>query len=378
MFQRFYFAALTALTIAAPVAAQDKCATVAVASAIEKDLAKLIADAQCYGKAAVSASTSQVLRLTKAAEIAAKGPAPVIPQPTPPAQTKLRIGINMPGYEAWGSDQRYGYGYILPSMDDVRALVAKGLVDIRVPFNWARFQTSRGGPLIDSDIARLKDWLTQAKAAGARVQLEAHDYGQTGYGTTLEGSPGALAEFSGKMVAQFGDLIAGYGLMNEPAKVPSAVWYREAQLAVTAIGKTNPKLPLYVCGGGWCGPGEWPQVQPLNDPNGQVIYEAHAYADPDNSGTYRDSTTIVPLSGRLAPFVAWLAQNKQRGSIGEYGTLAKDTHVAALDAALDYLGGAPGIDSIYYWCGNGWGDLRMAAFLNGVSQPQMSALVKKR
>jgi endoglucanase len=305
-------------------------------------------------------------------------PAAASSSASPAAQHNLRIGINMPGYEGWGDDMRYGYKYILPSIGEIKALVAKGLVDIRLPINWGRFQNAQGGALDTTEVARLKDWLAQANAAGARVQIEVHGYGQTGWGTTLAQSPGALADFSARMVAQFGDLIAGYGLMNEPAKVSGEVWYREAQLALTSVGKIAPNEPVYVCGAGWCGPGSWPQVQPLNDPNGQAIYEAHAYPDPDNSGTFSDSTNVVPLSSRLQPFVAWLAQNKVRGSVGEYGTLGDSTHVDALEAGLNYLASAPNIESFYYWCGNGWGDTRMAALLDGVTKPQMSPLVKRR
>lgn len=69
-----------------------KCATVTVSTATAKDLSALLADADCFGKAVVSASNSQVLRLKKAREIAdglTTAPAPTpTPTPTPtPAPT---------------------------------------------------------------------------------------------------------------------------------------------------------------------------------------------------------------------------------------------------------------------------------------------------
>ena len=290
-----------------------------------------------------------------------------------PAPKRQIVGINLPGYEAWGGEQRYGYGWILPSMDDVRAFVARDM-PIRLPFNWGRFQTAPFGPLIASEVARFRAWLVEAKGLGARVQPENHGYATTGWGQPLDTSPGCLADFSVKMVQALGDTIAGYGLMNEPAGVGEGAWYREAQAAVTAVGKVNAKLPLFVCGHGYSGAGSWPTRGPLDDPNGQIIYEAHVYPDGDASGTFRD-TRITPFAERAAPFLAWLRKYGVRGSIGEFGALDTPEHVAAVKAFVTVLRNEPLVESAYYWCGNGWGDTRLAARLNGQDKPQMAALL---
>lgn len=102
------FAAL-ALSSCTPAYAQDKCATVTVSSAQAKDLPALIGDAECYGKAAVSASNSQVLRLKKAKELAS-APVVVPPKPEPPVEppvtTKTIAAMNIGGL-AYYSPERY-------------------------------------------------------------------------------------------------------------------------------------------------------------------------------------------------------------------------------------------------------------------------------
>lgn len=70
-------------------ATAPKCDTVVVSKATTADLPALIADAECFGRAAASASSSQVYRLEKAKQLAAalsQSP-PTTPDPKPPVAT---------------------------------------------------------------------------------------------------------------------------------------------------------------------------------------------------------------------------------------------------------------------------------------------------
>ena len=88
------------VALAAPAVAQQdatKCATITVSRATLADLSALIEDAECFGKAAASASTSQVLRLAKAKELAdaAVTPPVVPPPPPPPPPAKDADGVQL-------------------------------------------------------------------------------------------------------------------------------------------------------------------------------------------------------------------------------------------------------------------------------------------
>lgn len=104
--------ALAAL-LAVPAAAQQdttRCATVTVSKATGADQLALIADAECFGKAGVSALNSQGLRLAKAKELAAQahqhppaGPAgdwTKIPDPIP-----SNFNVKAELVPAWGTGE---------------------------------------------------------------------------------------------------------------------------------------------------------------------------------------------------------------------------------------------------------------------------------
>jgi hypothetical protein len=91
---RYLIAAALVLFATLAFAQSDtaKCVTVTVSSATVEDLPALIRDAECFGKTAASASTSQVAHLAKAGELIKFMPAPArkpAPAPVPVPSTPV-------------------------------------------------------------------------------------------------------------------------------------------------------------------------------------------------------------------------------------------------------------------------------------------------
>ena len=79
--------------------------------------------------------------------------------------------------------------------------------------------------------------------------------------------------------------------MNEPAYVSPSAWQTDAQSAVNAIGQSNTKTALYVEGDDWSVASTWqlPWYSgslSVTDPDNNLYYEAHQYADPVNTVLY--------------------------------------------------------------------------------------------
>jgi endoglucanase len=105
--------------------------------------------------------------------------------------------------------------------------------------------------------------------------------------------------------------IVGYGLMNEPARMPrvgdlspARVWEAASQKALDVIRSDGDGRLVLVQGYEWAGAQRWPTNHPtawISDPADNFRYEAHHYWDRDNSGAYSNG------------YAAEVADAQQRG-----------------------------------------------------------------
>lgn len=187
-------------------------------------------------------------------------------------------------------------------------LASKGVKVVRIPFRWERIQPALGQPLDAAELQRLRGVVRRAGAAGLQVVLDLHNYG--GYyhdvaGTgvryalgTTKTTRAAFAELWGRLSRNFQNdpAVLGYGLMNEPALLPSVnglapakVWERASQEAVSRIRANLDRKLVFVAGYEWSGVQRWSTIHPapwITDGLGRTIYEAHHYWDRDSSGSY--------------------------------------------------------------------------------------------
>ncbi len=180
---------------------------------------------------------------------------------------------------------------------------------IRLQFRWERIQPTPGGPLNPTELGRLRSAVGRAAGVGHQVILDVHNFGDyyvhvKGRGVRAPlGSPRlpirTLADLWGRLSAAFRGTsgVVGYGLMNEPARMPrvgglrpARVWELAAQRALDAIRSNGDARLVMVQGYAWAGAQRWPQNHPrawISDPSNNFRYEAHHYWDRDNSGAYR-------------------------------------------------------------------------------------------
>jgi cellulase (glycosyl hydrolase family 5) len=196
----------------------------------------------------------------------------------------------------------YGTAYRYDPPQTFRALARRGIVLVRLPFRWERVQPQLGGELDPAEVARIRQAVATAHAAGLVAILDLHNYGE--YRT-----PGGAARLGAEIdEATFADTwrrlalaftttpgLLGYDLMNEPARVQPTgstaerTWETFSQAAVAAIRSTGDRHVVFIEGYPWSAAADWSRHHPrpwISDPLGKIRYEAHAYWDADRSGRY--------------------------------------------------------------------------------------------
>lgn len=221
------------------------------------------------------------------------------------------------------------YHYDIETHDDpanstMRYLAGRGVRVVRIPFRWERMQRTPYGDLDAAELDYLRTMVRVAGEAGLKVVLDMHNYGgyylhdlATGQGIrrtigSAELPNDAFADVWTKLATAFANepAIWALGLMNEPIAtrpnctspgdpLPPAApvtvsdaqqWEGASQAAVTAIRATGEQRTIMVGGFGWSGMKNWAALHPvawIDDPTGNVMYEAHQYWDRSNSGIYQ-------------------------------------------------------------------------------------------
>jgi endoglucanase len=303
---------------------------------------------------------------------------------------RFRRGVNLSGAEFTESvlPGRHGVDYLYPTPESLDYYRAKGLTLIRLPFRWERLQPEAYGPLDGAERRRLDTVVMAAHQRGMQVILA--PFGSARYYGDVIGSAevpsDAFADFWQRLATQYRDNpgVWAYGLMNEPYDTDGR-WPEAAQAAVDAIREVDPERLVLVPGDHWSDAHLWMKHNAsldIQDPAGNLMYEAHVYFDSDHSGRYDrsyDDEGAYEWIGvdRVRPFVEWCKSRGRRCFIGEYGTPGDDPRwLEVLGKFLAYLdehmiGGT-------YWAGGPWwGDYPLSVEpRQGRDRPQMAVLMR--
>ena len=296
-------------------------------------------------------------------------------------------GVNVSQAE-WGSqgDPRtatYNIGYSFPTAPTFDYFAARGLGFIRLPVSWERLQPTLGGDLDPTNLGYLQQDVAYAKAAGALVSIDPHNYGRYTLagastpciidnpcqGSAVSVTAADLADFWVRIsnVFQNEPAVAAYDLMNEPHDMGVANWGQVAQTVVTAIRANGDHKTIMVPGDGWSNATYWTSNNGsapfISDPANNYYYEAHLYFDSDFSGTYAETydeeltanTNLADVGAtRLAPFVSWCTTSNVPCYLGEYGIPNNDARwLTVLDNFLKALDTAR-MPGTYWAAGELW------------------------
>ena len=290
----------------------------------------------------------------------------------------------------------YNKDYTYPTDDDLVFWQQKGLMLVRMPFRWERLQHTPGGPLCAEDLQHVKSFISAAEKRGMKVLLDMHNYCRRldGGRERIIGTADLTYESFGQFWRMLSDELKGftnlygYGLMNEPHDLPSDIsWKKMAQTAIDSIRTADSKTAIVVGGYHWSSARRWQHMsdhlRELNDPAGNLIFEAHCYFDFDGSGTYKFSYEKEEGTQKrgvelVRPFVQWLNKHHLRGIIGEYGIPEGDARwEKTLDRFLSYLS-KNGVPALYWASGPWWTDAVMTipTYHGGTEKPQVKVMEK--
>lgn len=303
-------------------------------------------------------------------------------------------GVNVSGAE-FGDDNIpgvYGTDYTYNSAQTFEYFAARNLKFIRLQILWERLQPVLGGPLDPTNLGYLQQDVAWAKAAGAQISIDPHDFGR--YSINQSGVLNTYIidnEYNGQVVVSSADLenfwvqmsnvfkdepaVVAYDLMNEPHDMGTANWPQIAQNVLIAIRNNGDNKLVMIPGDDWSSAEYW-ATQPgqatgfITDPANNFLYEAHEYFDSDSSGTYEETydqelaanpdLATVGVT-RLQPFINWCQTNSAPCYLGEYGipnnggSGPTDTRWnTVLDNFLVALDGA-GFSGTYWAAGEWWG-----------------------
>jgi aryl-phospho-beta-D-glucosidase BglC (GH1 family) len=280
------------------------------------------------------------------------------------------LGVNLSGAE-YGPviNARYGYDYIYPSNQEIDYYAFKQMKIIRVPLQWERMQPTLNGFLDPAELGRLKALVTYANSKGMMVVIDSHDYGFRNIGSTAfevgvapEVPASALADFWGRVAAEFKGKSVLYGLMNEPHSQSATEWLPVINASIAAIRNAGATEKILVPGTYWDGAHSWVSsdndtvigantVDPLNN----YAFEVHQYLDSNSSGS--SSTAVSTTIGveRLIKITEWARANNKDLFLGEFGAANNATALAALDNMVRYMDSNTDVwIGATYWAGGPW------------------------
>jgi endoglucanase len=305
-------------------------------------------------------------------------------------------GMNLAGadFNPDKSSAVYGTDYIYPSAEELDYYKNHGFDVVRLPFRWERLQRTLNGELDRAELERIKGFIAAARERSMKVIVSPHNFGR--YPTAGKDAPigspevpiEAFADFWRRLAAEFaGDpAVYGFSLMNEPHD-SRGLWKTTAQAGLDAIRRSDPDRLVLAPGDQWSGAWSWRRFNDdflLDDPTGNLIYEAHQYFDVNHSGTYKLGYALSGAYPDLGvdlvrPFADWLREHRVSGIITEFGVPNDDPRwLELVDRLLTYLA-AEDIPWVYWAGGPWWGNYPLSAEpRNGVDAPIMAILAKDR
>ncbi len=298
-----------------------------------------------------------------------------------------RRGVNVAGAEFGQSNLpgTVGRDYTFNSENTFRYFANKKLGLIRLPLQWERLQHTPGAALDPAYLAGVKSEVAWAKAHGAEVILDIHNFGRYSAGSggalqtyiidnrtsdgTVKVSTADLADLWVRLSSEFKyeRTVYAYDLMNEPHDMGQGNWKATSQAVLNAIRANQDDKLVLIPGDSWSSANRWVSVHDasgwIEDPANNFAYEAHQYFDSDESGAYR-STYDAELARnpdlvnvgktRVGHFIGWCQSNGVRGIVDEYGIPYNDPRWAVV--LENFLGAldAAGMDGVYWAAGEWW------------------------
>ncbi|WP_299809903.1 glycoside hydrolase family 5 protein [uncultured Roseibium sp.] len=300
-------------------------------------------------------------------------------------------GVNVSGGEYGDAEGIYETAYIYPSDGTLDWAVSRHMNAIRLPFLWERLQPYLFTDLDAAELARLQDTVKRANIRGLSVVLDPHNYAsfrgqKIGAG---EVPAKALADFWGRLAHHFaGNNEVVFGVMNEPADIPSKVWFDAAQEALAAIRQANAENLVLIPGNMWTGASHWFDEQEggsnaqlfeqISDPADNLAFEFHQYMDSDFSGTKNNCSRVDDAILALKKVTEWLDRNSFRGFLGEFGASTSPECLTGLMTVADYVNRhhTIWIGWTAWAAGEWWGDYPLSLQPVGkIDKPQMRALL---
>jgi endoglucanase len=317
------------------------------------------------------------------------------------------FGTQRPGFSN-ASPGVFGQDYTYNSEQTVAYFCARGVSLLRLPLRWERLQPRLGQALDEGELSRVKGFVGWAQRHGGEVILDVHNYGRYVLGGrwprecvidqpaagTAGVTCGDFADLWRRLSGAFRDepAVHAYGLMNEPHDMGSSDWAGISQAAVDAIRCEGDRKRILVAGDGWSSAERFAEVNGrrawVEDPWGEVLYEAHCYFDHDHSGRYeRDYAAELAADARLEergalrlrPFLRWCEANRVRGFVGEFGVPPDPRWQPVLARFLEALDQA-GMEGCYWAAGEWWGAYPLSIQPGPESQspaPQLEALLRR-
>lgn len=268
-------------------------------------------------------------------------------------------GVNDAGGEFWAGREAVDRNEDPYSSDrTVRYLAQRGLRLVRLAVRWERLQPRLGGPLVERELEYLRRYLRDASAAGLEVIIDLHNgarylqpFGEVQLGEK-ELPIEQFCDFWQRLAGTLREVpgLYGYGLMNEPANMPTDTWKAASQAALEAIRRTGDRHCVLVPGNNYASAQIWVMCHGrhgwIRDSADNFMYEAHVYLDADGSGRYtrsfqeelaQDPELRTRGANRLRVFTEWCHENGVRGFIGEFGAPNEEAWLGPLAQTLEFM-----------------------------------------
>ena len=278
-------------------------------------------------------------------------------------------GVNISGAEYGDTNGVQGQNYIYPSEKTVVYFSKKGFDTVRLPFLWERLQPQLFGSLNPEELEYIKQAVTLIRTHGMKIILDPHNYGYyNGKRLVTEDVPEyAFGDFWTRLALEFADQPDVYfGLMNEPHDIPVDAWLTAVNSAMAGIRAVGAKNMVLVPGTNWTGAHSWETNLPggsnaevmkrVVDPQNNFAFEFHQYMDEDFSGTHETCPNANAAVKALENVSAWLAENKKRGFLGEFGGSKDPACLAGIQNMTETLrqNSAQWLGFTYWAAGDWW------------------------
>lgn len=260
------------------------------------------------------------------------------------AAAQRRSFVNLSGLEYNGgkSDAQIFRDYVPPSDASWAAVKAAKFQGVRLPVSMERLQPdpakARAGTLNDGYAKEVVDAARRGQAAGLRVIVDLHNFGQY-WGNDIDRTSAEPAQnirpmylgIVGALAARLQAAgIWGFELGNEPKNLDPARCRSVMQDAVVAARRAGYRGTLFVPGAWWSSAQNGISCA-VKDPLDNWVQDVHAYGDQDNSGTYKrgfavDGVTHDTIVDRVRPAVEQAKARRVRVFVGEAGVPLADAN----------------------------------------------------